>query len=91
VEKIKDIVGRLCSTPEEIEVAFVEFFTSLFTTPGPQTVDTCTSTVDQKISPEMNVMLIAPFCDEEVKQAMDQMSPIKAPGSDRFIAGFFQK
>jgi hypothetical protein len=91
VEKIKDIVGRLCSTLEEIEVAFVEFFTGLFTTPGPQTVDTCTSTVDQKISPEMNVMLIAPFRDEEVKQAMDQMSPIKAPGSDGFIAGFFQK
>ncbi|CAM9000705.1 unnamed protein product [Rhodiola kirilowii] len=38
----------------------------------------------------MNERLVAPFTDGEVKRALFQMHPIKAPGVDGFTALFFQ-
>jgi hypothetical protein len=43
------------------------------------------------VTPEMNEMLIAPFAEAEVKSALFQMYPLKAPGLDGFPAHFFQK
>jgi hypothetical protein len=39
----------------------------------------------------MNEKLIAPFEDGEVKDALFQMYPLKAPGPDGFPSQFFQK
>ena len=39
----------------------------------------------------MNEKLIAPYTEQEVKTALFQMFPTKAPGPDGFPAHFFQK
>jgi hypothetical protein len=39
----------------------------------------------------MNDSLLAPFTESEVKEAMFQMFPTKAPGPDGFPAHFFQR
>lgn len=39
----------------------------------------------------MNRSLLAPFTGEEVRRALFQMGPFKAPGMDGFPAHFYQK
>ncbi|KAL9690517.1 hypothetical protein QQ045_010918 [Rhodiola kirilowii] len=46
--------------------------------------------IPKVVSEEMNNMLIAPFTEAEVKRALFQMHPSKAPGLDVFSALFYQ-
>ena len=45
--------------------------------------------VPTKVTAEMNELLVAPYKEEEVKTALFQMFPTKAPGPDGFPAHFF--
>ena len=49
------------------------------------------NTVPAKVTPEMNDQLLAPFEEKEVKEALFQMFPTKAPGLDGLPAHFFQR
>jgi hypothetical protein len=46
--------------------------------------------IGQKISKEMNADLCRDFSDDEIADALFQMSPLKAPVPDDFPAHFFQ-
>ena len=46
--------------------------------------------VPRKVTPDMNGNLCAPYTNEEVKAALFQMFPTKAPGPDGFPAHFYQ-
>ncbi|KAK9214652.1 hypothetical protein WN944_006648 [Citrus x changshan-huyou] len=45
----------------------------------------------KKVTFEMNEELMRPFTEEEIKEALFQMCPTKAPEPDGFPATFFQK
>jgi hypothetical protein len=47
------------------------------------------STVPTKVTPAMNDGLLKPFEEKEIKEALFQMFPTKAPGPDGFPAHFF--
>ncbi|XP_073367900.1 uncharacterized protein [Aegilops tauschii subsp. strangulata] len=47
--------------------------------------------VPTSVTEAMNEVLSKPFEPSEVKAALFQMAPSKAPGVDRFTAGFFQQ
>ena len=67
------------------------YYQGLLTSAKPQSVGKCISAISSTITDEMNEKLTATFTNEEVKQPLDQMGPLKAPGPDGFTASFYQK
>jgi hypothetical protein len=91
IEKISDGQGRLWSTQEEVGAAFIEYFSSLFTSDFTEDMWSCLQSMERRITPEMNMALTKPFTKEEVNYAVRQMSSLKAPRLDGLPAGFFQE
>lgn len=54
-------------------------------------MDELLNLVPPKVTPLMNEHLDKPFTAQEIRAALFQMVPSKAPGVDGFIAGFFQR
>lgn len=76
---------------EEITGEAVEYFSNLFTTMSPHSIDVALAGMDTRVYEEMNQGLSKDFDHEEVKRAVFQMNPSKAPGPDGMNANFFQK
>lgn len=63
---------------------------NLYTSEGVHDMEEVLNTVLVKVTAQMNEQLNAPYTAEEVKTALFQMAPTKAPGPDGFPAHFFQ-
>jgi hypothetical protein len=72
-------------------VFFVEYFMNLYTSQGLDRVVECLANVEPEVTPEMNGLLLQPFVEEEVWEALFQMHPLKSLGPDGHNAGFYQK
>ena len=68
-----------------------EFYKNLCTSEGVEGVDDVLQHVPSKVTAAMNESLTALYKEEEVKKALFQMFPSKAPGPDGFLAHFFQR
>ena len=67
------------------------FYKELYTTEGTDEMDEVLNLGPRKVTPEVNSQLLACFEEKEVKEALFQMFPTKAPGPDGFPAHFFQR
>jgi hypothetical protein len=76
---------------QEISDLSRDFFGNLYQTEGTQGMDSVLNTVPRKVSASMNAGLVKPYTEAEVKTALFQMYPMKAPGPDGFPAHFFQR
>ena len=74
-----------------METITTAFYKELYTTEGTHNMEQVLATVPRKVTPDMNLALNAPYSQEEVKNALFQMFPTKAPGPDGFPAHFFQR
>ena len=91
INKLSRRDGSLTEDFAEMKSIVVDFYKNLFMTEGTSHMDDVLSCVPLKVNAEMNKFLNEPFSDEEVKRALFQMYPSKAPGPDGFQAHFFQK
>ena len=67
------------------------YFSDIFHTSFPQTIDQVVSNVEPKITPVMNNSLLKPVTSAEVHEAPFQMHPTKSLGPDSMNALFYQK
>jgi ribonuclease HI len=91
IEKIRDEQGNWGMSMEEVNGAFINYFTKLFSAGRVSDQDPCFQTVESRVTRRMNEELLEEFTGEEISRALFQMAPLKAPGPDGFNASFFQQ
>ena len=83
--------GSLTSDLEEMAQMANNFYLNLYASEGTIGMEEVLSHIPVKVDDQMNSMLNTPYKKEEVKSALFQMFPTKAPGPDGFPAHFFQR
>ena len=77
-----DPQGNCCEDIEEVAGVAVDYFNNMFSTGSCNRIEECLEAVQQKVTIEMQQTLSRDFSANEVKAAMFQMRPTKAPGLD---------
>ncbi|KAK6120349.1 hypothetical protein DH2020_045906 [Rehmannia glutinosa] len=85
--------GDLCSDSRGMAEIILKYFSSLFSSDHPSDRDfsKVLEKVQQKVDDNMNAYLTLPFTAEEVKKAVFDLGPERAPGPDGMPGLFFQK
>jgi mannosylglycoprotein endo-beta-mannosidase len=78
---------------DNLKVYITEFYKKLFGAPAPTNISLVEEEFQDitQISPNENKILMAPFTEKEVFEAISQMDLNKAPAPDGFPAEFYQK
>ena len=88
---IKDKNGRLVESEIEVENVAVQYFRDLFSTSSPTELDTSLRFISGKVSHDDNILLLEKPSEQEIRRALFDINPDKAPGPDGMTSKLFQK
>jgi ribonuclease HI len=91
IHKLKGEDGRLVEGNEGLQELITNYYVSLFTPIAGIDIRHALSHIPARVTPQMNEALQAEYTAEEVKNALDGMGDLKAPGADGMPAIFFKR
>ncbi|KAA3462946.1 non-ltr retroelement reverse transcriptase [Gossypium australe] len=83
--------GDWVTNPDDLLSIAANYFRELFTASESASDHRVLGIVEQRVSAEMNSVLLTPFLESEIQEVVKSMAPLKAPGIDGFPALFFQR
>jgi hypothetical protein len=90
INLLKKDDGNITKDKKEMEDMTKVFFQSPYTADHSVCPDALVQSFEPRITDEMNTDLCKELSEEEIGDALFQMGPLKAPGSDGFPTRFFQ-
>ena len=91
ITRLKKPDGQITEDGQEMASLATSFYKTLYASEGIENMEAILSTVPVKVSSNMNNQMLADIKASEVKDALFQMFPTKAPGPDGYPAHFFQR
>ncbi|KAH7833000.1 hypothetical protein Vadar_002245 [Vaccinium darrowii] len=91
ISGIENMQGVWISDQKGVMDEFQHFFTNVYLCEDNRQVHPVVNLIPTRVTTSMNNSLIRPISSSEVKTALFDMPPSKAPGYDGMIAGFFQR
>ncbi|KAF7140800.1 hypothetical protein RHSIM_Rhsim06G0055700 [Rhododendron simsii] len=91
ISGIQDSNGNWCEDRDAIVGEFVQYFQKLFQSEGTSQSSEVVDSIQARVTEQMNNSLTRQFSTMEIRQALFDMDPSKAPGADGMTAGFYQK
>ena len=94
INKIEGLTGAddmWYNKPEDIEREVLDYFTTIFSAANPPSFEAILKSINPRITADMNESLLKEFSEVEVKKALQQMHPTKAPDPDSMSPIFYQK
>ena len=89
IVRLSNSNGQWCTDGFEISNISVQYFEDIFGSSYPHRMDETLFVVSPIVSEGMNHQLSIPYLAEEVRQALFDMSPSKAPGPNGMLSFFF--
>lgn len=89
--KLKNPQGGWAESDTGIEKVASDYFQGIFTTSEPGNFEEALRYVDTKVKPSMNANLLRIPPDLEIKKAVEEINPYKAPGPDGMTSLFYQR
>ena len=83
--------GSVSKDEQEMASMATNFYSNLYASENTVGIEEVMSHIPRKVDDAMNNILTARYTNVEVKEALFQMFPTKAPGPDGFPAHFFQR
>ena len=82
IDGFMDSQGRWCSDPREVASAILDFYSNLFSSPQTYQPEVVLDSIQCIVTNDMNIQHLEEFSKNEVHVALNQMAPLKAPGTD---------
>lgn len=90
ISELQRADGTVCANEHEMASMATSFYSNMYASENTIGIDEVLSHIPPRVDAAMNNMLNAQYTNSEVKAALFQMFPTKAPGPDGFPAHFFR-
>lgn len=91
ISKLKDEGGSWIEERSKLQEMTTSFFKQLYTKEDDVDPKTIVDNLNVRVTNDINTALVKEFTEKEISDALFQIGPLKAPGSDGFPARFFQR